>query len=204
MSSSLTGAGFSVFMNFMERKPVRTIDSALLDELLQRARRSSRRRAILCLHDGDWEHAHRMLNALTVGTYVRPHRHEDMHKGEGFILLRGKLALLIFTDPGEIDFEQSRVLSAGGCLGMDIPPGFWHSLVALEDAVIYEVKGQPAGGYVQAQDKDFAPWSPEEGSREADEYCGFLYQAALGLQIRQRKPLRFQRRDEFGTARGKA
>src|SRR5262245_19739724 len=170
-------------MSFMERRPVQAIDSALLDDLLWGARQSSRRRAILCLHDGAWEHAHRMLNALTVGTYVRPHRHEDKHKGEGFIILRGKLALLIFTDAGEIDFEQSRVLSAEvGCLGMDIPPGVWHSLVALEDAVIYEVKGQPAGGYVQAEDKDFAAWSPVEGSREADEYCRFLHESALAIR----------------------
>jgi cupin fold WbuC family metalloprotein len=167
----------------MEQRPVQTIDSALLDELLQRARLSPRRRAILCLHGGDWEHAHRMLNALTVGTYVRPHRHEDMHKGEGFILLRGKIVLLIFADQGEIDLERSRLLSTGaGCLGMDIPPGCWHSLVALEDSVIYEVKGQPAGGYVQAQDKDFASWSPEEGSREAEEYCGLLYEEARALE----------------------
>ncbi|MGH9934763.1 MAG: WbuC family cupin fold metalloprotein [Blastocatellia bacterium] len=163
----------------MKRRPIQTIDSALLDELLQRARLSSRRRAILCLHDGDWEHAHRMLNALAVGTYVRPHRHEDKYKGEGFIILRGRLALLIFDDAGEIDFEQSRVLSVeDGCFGMDIPPGVWHSLVAIEETVIYEVKGQPAGGYVQAEDKDFAPWSPEENSPEADEYCRFLQQAA--------------------------
>ncbi|HEX2490479.1 MAG TPA: WbuC family cupin fold metalloprotein, partial [Blastocatellia bacterium] len=115
----------------MEQRPVQTIDSALLDELLQRARLSSRRRAIFCLHGGDWEHAHRMLNALAVGTYVRPHRHEDKHKGEGFIILRGKLALLIFTGAGEIDFGRSRVLSVdGGCLGMEIPSGVWHSLVA--------------------------------------------------------------------------
>src|SRR5262245_43703852 len=170
-------------MSVMERRPVQTIDSALLDDLLQRARLSLRRRAILCLYDGDWEHAHRMLNALSVGTYVRPHRHEDRHKGEGFVILRGRLALLIFTDTGEIDFERSRVLSAqGACLGMEIPPGVWHSLVALEDAVIYEVKGQPAGGYVQAEGEDFAPWAPEEGSREADEYCRFLRDATLPLQ----------------------
>ena len=97
--------------------------------------------------------------------------------------LRGKLALLIFTSAGKIDFKQSRVLSViDGCLGMDIPPGVWHSLVALEDAVIYEVKGQPAGGYVQADDKDFAPWSPEEGSGEADEYCRILHEAALTIR----------------------
>jgi cupin fold WbuC family metalloprotein len=185
MLSSLTGAGLSVLITTMEQRPVRAIDSALLDQLSQQARQSPRRRAILCLHGGDWEHAHRMLNALAVGTYVRPHRHEDIHKGEGFILLRGAVALLIFTDSGEIDFEQSKLLSPiAGCLGMDIPPGFWHSLVALEDTVIYEVKGQPAGGYVQAKDKDFAPWSPEEGSREADDYCGFLYEAALDVASR--------------------
>jgi cupin fold WbuC family metalloprotein len=167
----------------MEQRHVQTIDSALLDELLQRARRSPRRRAILCLHNGDWEHAHRMLNALTVGTYVRPHRHEDIHKGEGFILLRGKIVLLIFAGSGQIDFERSKLLSMGGaCLGMDIPPGCWHSLVALEDSVIYEVKGQPAGGYVQDQDKDFAPWSPEEGSRDVEAYCGYLYEEARAIE----------------------
>ncbi len=166
----------------MESRSVQAFNSTLLDDLLRQARLSTRRRAILCLHDGDWEHAHRMLNALTVGTYVRPHRHEDKHKGEGFVILRGKLVLLIFDDNGEIDFERSRILSAdGGCLGMDIPPGVWHSLVALEDSVIYEVKGQPAGGYVQVEDKDFAPWSPEEGAREADEYCRFLHQTALTI-----------------------
>ncbi len=169
----------------MERRSVQTIDAALLDNLLGRARLSSRRRAILCLHDGDWEHAHRMLNALAVGTYVRPHRHEDKHKGEGFIILRGKLALLIFTNTGELDFEQSRVLSAdSGCLGMDIPPGVWHSLVAIEDAVIYEVKGQPAGGYVSGRDKDFATWSPPEGSPESAAYLQMLEGQARQLANR--------------------
>ena len=156
----------------MEQGPmIQTIDQALLDEVLRRARVSPRRRAIHCFHSGDWEHGHRMLNALTPGTYVRPHRHGDDHQREGFIILRGALALLIFDDNGQVDFGQSRMLSArDGCLGMDIAPRVWHSLVALEEAVIYEVKGHPAGGYVEARDKDFAPWSPEEGSSESDAY----------------------------------
>ena len=157
--------------NEMNQRLIQTINSDALDKLLEEARTSPRRRAICRLHEGDWEHAHRMLNALTPGTYVRPHRHPDKQQGEGFILLRGRLALLIFDDQGKIDFEHSQVLTpSDGCLGMDIPPGFWHSLVALEDTVIYEVKGQPRGGYVQANDKDFAQWSPEEGSSEAANY----------------------------------
>jgi cupin fold WbuC family metalloprotein len=112
-----------------------------------------------------------MLNALTPGTYVRPHRHADRYKSEGFILLRGELALLIFSEDGMVDWTHSRLLSpVTGCVGMEIPPGIWHSLVALAETVIYEVKGQPAGGYVQDSDKDFAPWSPAEGALEAGAY----------------------------------
>jgi cupin fold WbuC family metalloprotein len=150
---------------------VEKIDSTLLDKVLEIARQSPRRRAIHCLHQGDWEHAHRMLNALTPGTYVRPHRHASRFNGEGFVLLRGRMAVLIFDDEGQLLPEKSTVLSfADGQFGMEIEPGVWHSLVALEDTVIYEVKGQPAGGYVQATDKNFAPWAPPEGADDADLY----------------------------------
>lgn len=112
-----------------------------------------------------------MLNALTPGTYVRPHRHASDYQSEGFVLLRGRLALVIFDETGVADLERSRVLAASaGCFGLDVPPRTWHALVALEEAVIYEVKGQPAGGYVEARDKDFAPWSAAEGSAEAVNY----------------------------------
>lgn len=166
----------------MDQRPIQIITNELIDGLLLRARNSARLRAIHCLHSGDWEHCHRMLNALTPGTYVRPHRHDSDHQSEAFILLRGKLALVIFDEDGNIDFSQSRTLSPeDGLLGMDIPPRIWHSLVALEDAVIYEVKGHPAGGFVLERDKNFATWAPEEGSPESSAYLSHLEQAAKRL-----------------------
>lgn len=112
-----------------------------------------------------------MLNVLTPGTYVCPHRHESQFNGEGFILLRGRLAVLIFDDNGNVERDKSCVLSANdGQIGVDIAPMVWHSLVALEDSAIYEVKGQPAGGYIQANDKNFAPWAPAEGERGVADY----------------------------------
>ncbi len=133
--------------------PVQKINAALLDDLLIKARNSPRLRAIHCFHAGAWEHCHRMLNALTVGTYVRPHRHSDQHQSEGFIILRGRLAVLVFDEAGNIDLAQSSILSsASGNLGMNIKPGIWHTLVTLEDSVIYEVKGHPNGGYVAERD----------------------------------------------------
>ncbi|HYE72881.1 MAG TPA: WbuC family cupin fold metalloprotein [Blastocatellia bacterium] len=159
----------------MSEKKVTAITDSLLDELLAKAASSPRLRAIHCFHSGDWEHSHRMLNALKVGTYVRPHLHASEYQSEGFILLRGKLALLLFDYEGNIIREQSRILSAkDGCFGMDLPPAVWHSLVALEDTVIYEVKGHPAGGYIQERDKNFASWSPEEGSPESEKYLAKL------------------------------
>lgn len=123
-----------------------------------------------------------MLNALTPGTYVRPHRHDSDHQSEAFILLRGRLALLLFDEDGNVNFAHSRILSQeDGVWGMDIPPRLWHSLVALEASVIYEVKGHPAGGYVQERDKNFAPWSPEEGSAESEGYLRKMEAAARTL-----------------------
>jgi cupin fold WbuC family metalloprotein len=169
----------------MPERRITQITAPLLDDLLARAAASPRKRAIHCFHAGDWEHAHRMLNALTVGTYVRPHRHASEFQSEGFILLRGRLVLLIFDDEGRVEREQSLVLAAEeGGFGMDIAPATWHSLVALADSVIYEVKGHPAGGYVEARDKDFAPWSPEEGSAESADYLKFLEQEAHCLTAR--------------------
>lgn len=123
-----------------------------------------------------------MLNALIPGTYVRPHRHDSDHQSEAFILLRGKVALLLFDEKGELDIGNSRILSPlEGMFGMDIPPRLWHSLVALEETVIYEVKGHPAGGYVQERDKNFASWSPEEGSPESAAYLQKMEDASRRL-----------------------
>jgi cupin fold WbuC family metalloprotein len=170
----------------MKTQRIQKIDAALLDELLVKAACSPRLRAILRLHDGDWEHCHRMLNALKVGTYVRPHRHINEHNSEGFIVLCGRLALLIFDDDGNVIEAESCVLkTADGQFGMDVAPNVWHTIVALEDTVIYEVKGHPPGGYVEESAKNFAPWSPAEGSAEANLYLRDLEWAAHNLTRRR-------------------
>ena len=175
----------------MSELHVQKISAKLLDELLLQARLSPRRRVIHRLHRGDWEHSHRMLNALAVGTYVAPHQHADRYQSEGFILLRGRLGVLLFDADGSINRAASSLLSiADGMIGLDIPPQTWHTLVALEDSVIYEVKGHPAGGYVQERDKNFAAWAPAEGEAAAVEYLKSLEAIARSLNsaVRQSEP----------------
>jgi cupin fold WbuC family metalloprotein len=55
-----------------------------------------------------------------------------------------------------------------GNYGTEIPVRTWHTLIVLEDgSVVYEVKDGP---YSPVDDKNFAPWAPEEGSSECHAY----------------------------------
>lgn len=151
--------------------PVQIIDQALLDALSLAARQAPRRRMNHNLHAHYDEPCQRLLNAVEPGSYIRPHRHLEFAKPECFLLVRGRMAILIFDVTGRV--EQVIPLSVGdGCQGVDIPPGVWHSLISLEsDSVFFETKPGP---YQALSDKDFAPWSPEEDSPEAGAYLRFL------------------------------
>ncbi|HAQ64508.1 MAG TPA: cupin fold metalloprotein, WbuC family [Bacteroidales bacterium] len=145
------------------KKPVR-IDALLLDTTSAQAKVSQRRRMNFNFHDHPSARIQRMLNAMEPGTYIRPHKHENPDKLEVFFCLRGSFAVVIFDDTGAIiDLEILNPLE--GRYGVEIGPGTWHCLVALEaGSVAYEVKDGP---YDVAVDKNFALWAPREDTPEA-------------------------------------
>jgi cupin fold WbuC family metalloprotein len=144
------------------KRPVQVVNQQLLDQVSEKAKASSRLRMNYNLHQLE-DRVQRMLNALEPDTYVRVHRHIDPPKAEMFVILRGRTAVLIFDDDGAIN--DCIILSPEGCCAVDIPPGHWHSLVALEPGtVVMEAKDGP---YVPSTDKDFAVWAPRENSRDA-------------------------------------
>lgn len=144
-------------------RPVQIVEQELLDQVVAKARAAPRRRINHNLHQLD-DQVQRMLNALEPDTYVRPHRHLDPPKTEMFIILRGKVAVLIFDDRGEIN--SCTILTPQGTCVIDIPPGHWHGLVSLASGtILIEAKDGP---YVASTDKDFAPWAPRENSREVE------------------------------------
>ena len=93
-----------------------------------------------------------MLNFFQPGTYVQPHQHPLSGASETISVLSGTLGFLVFDASGEVE-ERNRLGSDG--LGvLDIEPGVWHGMVALEaDTVILEIKQGP---YDPASDKNFA------------------------------------------------
>ena len=147
------------------------IDRDRLDQLSRAAAESVRQRKNLNLHEDYADPCQRLFNALEPGTYIRPHRHLDPPKAECFLAIRGRMALVVFADHGDIE----RVVPFGvGCnvLAVGLPAGLWHSMVALEaGSIFFETKPGP---YMPHSEKDIAPWAPAEGTPEAIGYLAGL------------------------------
>lgn len=143
------------------------ITSKELDELTEQAKLSDRKRMNFNYHKQPHDTLQRMLHAMHKGTYVQPHKHEDPDKREAFIILRGRVAFVEFTDDGK-PVDHIIMDKEAGNYGVEIPPKTWHSLIALENnSVVYEVKDGP---YSPADDKNFADWAPKEGDKDCKQY----------------------------------
>ena len=143
------------------------ITQELLDEVAAEAAASPRRRKNRNFHRTNEDAAHRLLNALEPDSYVMPHRHLDPSKDETIVAVRGRFGLVLFGEDGAV--QTTAVLAADGkTLGVDIPHGTFHTLVALEPgSVFFEAK---AGPYVAMTEAERANWAPAEGTTEAKDY----------------------------------
>lgn len=153
---------------------LRPLGSAEIDAAVEAAMASPRGRAILRYHAHD-EGVQRMINALRPHSYVRPHRHRAPAKVETFLALRGAALVLRFDDAGRL-VERLRVGAGEARVGVEIPPGLWHAVLALDDpAVLYEIIQGP---FDPLTHKEFAPWAPEEGSEGAPAWWAALREEA--------------------------
>jgi cupin fold WbuC family metalloprotein len=152
-------------------KGVTTIDTALLDAVTRAARAAPRRRKNFNLHANEADACNRLLNAVEPDSYIVPHRHLDPGKDETFVVLRGRFGVATFDDDGKV--SRTYLLGAEyGCVGIDIPHGTWHTLVALESGSIFlEAKGGP---YAPLGAAERASWAPAENSPDAAAYLAKL------------------------------
>ena len=133
------------------------IDKKLLDETTERAKQSPRLRMNYNFHESLDDPINRLINAMEPDTYLRPHRHKNPDKNEVFLMLRGKAALFLFDDDGNIT-EQVILDPEAEVYGGEIPCDVWHTLIVLESgSVVYEVKQGP---FAPLSPENVAPWSP--------------------------------------------
>lgn len=141
------------------------IDQSLLNQTTQLAKESPRQRRNANFHPTDEFPAHRLINAMQPGSYVRPHRHLDPSKDETIVVLQGRFGYLSFNDAGQIE-EAIELIPGGPVFGIDIPHGTVHTILALEpNSVFFEAK---AGPFVPLSTEEVAAWSPAEGTEEAN------------------------------------
>ena len=153
------------------------INQEALNHLCDQARESSRLRCNKNLHPQLSDPVQRFCNALQMGTYVRPHRHIGEDRWELFVILSGKVAILLFDDAGTV-LERTLLEADGDNRIIEIPAGFWHSLYALQDnTVLFETKPGP---YELVGDKDFARWAPQEGDVAVSRFLDWYAQASIG------------------------
>ena len=128
---------------------MKIINKELLDEITRQAKESPRLRMNYNLHDNLDAKTQKLLNALEPGTILPIHRHPNTN--ETYLLLRGKLNVILYNDKKEV-LETMHLDTANGNYGLDIPAGQWHSIEVLESGtVILEVKDGP---YIPFQPED--------------------------------------------------
>ena len=153
-----------------------------LNAIVDEARLSPRRRQHRSIHTSMQDPSQRLFNAIGMDSYVQPHRHLLDPKAETLIAIRGRFALVIFNDDGEIDIltilatekfeDKENAASDDVAVGAEIPVGMWHTIVALEsDSILLEVK---AGPYDPKAPREGAAWAPPENTPDGDYYLSRL------------------------------
>jgi cupin fold WbuC family metalloprotein len=138
---------------------MKIVTRELLQLVTEEARTVPRLRKNHNLHPANESRCHRLLNAIEPASYIRPHRHLDPEKDEGFIVLRGRLGIIIFSDEGEVT-ETALLSHDGDNLAADVPHGVFHTAVSLESGTLfYEAK---AGPYLPLTESETASWAPHE------------------------------------------
>jgi cupin fold WbuC family metalloprotein len=152
---------------------IENFSSGFLDVLSQQAEQSSRQRQHKNIHQHYNDLCQRLFNAIAMDSYIRPHRHSIDPKDECLIAVRGRMALLVFDDIGQVQHvvrfgvQTTEAQQAIG-VGVNLPAGVWHTVIAeVPGSILFEVKSGP---FNPQQAKEYATWAPAENTPEAAEY----------------------------------
>ena len=118
------------------------IDQVLLDSLTEQAKASPRLRMKDDLRDSVDDKSQRMLNAIEPGSLMPIHRHQKT--SETVVCLRGRLVWEFYDELERICTETIELSPNGPVVALNVPPGQWHTVKALESgSVILECKDGP-------------------------------------------------------------
>lgn len=152
------------------------INRELFGRVSSAAQAAPRRRKNFNFHAAEADASHRLLNAMEPDSYIPPHCHLDASKDESIIALAGLFGVVFFDHEGNV--TGTAILAPGGeTVGVNIPHGVFHSVVAMEPgSIFFEAK---AGPYKALEPAEKASWAPTEGGPGATAYLNFLREALI-------------------------
>lgn len=149
---------------FLAQSPVVSVTKEDIQFLKARAIENPRGRCRLLLHQDVNDTLHEMVIVHTEGGYIRPHKNFTGDKS--FSVVEGAFALVSFDEDGNVTGHQ--VVAAypeGGVFTVRLTDSRYHTLVNLTPQVVFiETCLGPFKG------SQYAPWAPEEGTPEAQDY----------------------------------
>ena len=158
---------------------VNKFNSQMLRDLIENSQTSERGRAVTVLHPSSKKGFRVMVNCMQPRSYMQAHKHSIDIGEESWILLQGKLALLLFNEVGEVVDVQ--ILSSTENLSVTISSNTYHTAIVLEEnTVIYEISDGP---YDAAKYKEFAEFAPAEGDEKSEAYFKKLVEECKKVDV---------------------
>ncbi len=158
---------------------IKVVYQSDLDQNLHLALKTEKKRKAILLNESFEQVPQRFINNLTRNTYVRPHKHILPQQWELMSWLSGEIEALLFTEEG-ILYERY-MLSANQIKVIEFQPGFIHSFLTNSSGSYLEVRNC---AYNPNIDREYAPWSPEEGSVSAGSFLETLRTLKFGDNIK--------------------
>lgn len=153
------------------------LDQQLFATLLTNAAQNPRLRCAYTLHQSYAEPVQRMVVAMQPDSYVQPHQHTEPAQWELFVMLQGQVDFLLFSPAGQL-LQKHRLAAGQSCAGLELAPGQFHSVVAVDGPAIFlEVKQGP---FDPAAPRSYGQFAPAETDPHAGIFLQQMRQAQVG------------------------
>lgn len=154
-----------------------TLDSSNLETLTAIAKKSSRKRSRICLHESPDSSQHAMAILLMGDSYVRPHMHST--RDETFMIVEGECDVILFDEVGRV--LKIITMAAPGTTApyfYVMPSGQFHGLLVRSARLAFI---ETTIGPFDPTSSIPAPWAPSESSGP-EGVAWLMRQAEFGAQ----------------------
>ncbi len=147
---------------YISNQKIFSLNNKDINELINKAKLTSRNRVRFCSHSSTDEIVHEMFIVHPKGAYVRPHKH--LNKIESMIILDGEADYVLFDEIGGVqeiipmgDYQSDKSFY------QSTRSEQFHSLIIHSKWLIFLEVTQ---GPFNSEDTIFAEWSPIESEKE--------------------------------------